>query len=164
MQPEVTDRAVYFPEGEWIDYFSGKVYEGGTTHLVHAELDTLPLFIKRGTLIAQSPIRTKTEQKELELHVYAHTKGSYNTSVYDDDGETTNYYSGEAMKLNLSIQCKDHQIAISYRNDNEMEWPLPYKKCSFILHGLVDDQQVWVNGERQSGVWTEQGLKVEVTI
>lgn len=161
MQPEVTDRAVYFPEGDWIDYFSGKVYEGGTTHLVHAELDTLPLFIKRGTLIAHSPIRTKAE---LELHVYAHTQGSYHTSLYDDDGETTNYYSGEAMKLDLSIQCKEYQIAISYRNDHEMEWPLPYKKCSFILHGLLDNQQVWVNGERQSGVWTEQGLRVEVTI
>ncbi|QST00782.1 glycoside hydrolase family 31 protein [Pontibacillus sp. ALD_SL1] len=164
MQPEVTDRAVYFPEGEWVDYFSGKVYQGGTAHLVHAELDTLPLFIKKGTLIAQSPKQQRaiTDQKELELHVYAHINGSYNTQVYDDDGETTDYRSGESVKLNVSIQCEDRQLAISCHN--EMEWPLPYKQCSFIFHGLEEGQEVLVNGERQSGVWTDRGLRVEVTI
>lgn len=163
MQPEVTDRAVYLPAGEWVDYFRGTVYEGGTTHLVHAELDTLPLFVKRGTVIAKRPSgkRPKEEQQELELHAYAHTKGNYETIIYDDDGETTKYRRGEALKLGISIECQEDQVAISIKN--ELEWSLPYKKCSFVLHGLEDHQKVRINGEVQSGVWTEQGLKVDVT-
>ena len=43
------DRAVYLPAGaDWTDARSGKVYTGGQTLFVHAELDTLPVFVRDG--------------------------------------------------------------------------------------------------------------------
>lgn len=42
-------RSVYLPIGEhWIEYASGKEYEGGQTYQVQAPLDTIPLFLKKG--------------------------------------------------------------------------------------------------------------------
>lgn len=44
-----TSRNVYLPEGEqWVEYASGKEYEGGQCCQVEAPLDTIPLFLKKG--------------------------------------------------------------------------------------------------------------------
>ena len=40
-------REVYLPAGEcWIEYATGKKYDGGTTIQAAAELDTIPVFVK----------------------------------------------------------------------------------------------------------------------
>lgn len=41
-------RTVYLPKGErWIDYATGKEYEGGQTITTDAPLDTIPVFVKK---------------------------------------------------------------------------------------------------------------------
>lgn len=43
-------REVYLPEGEtWVEYATGKKYEGGQTVTATAELDTIPVFLKEGS-------------------------------------------------------------------------------------------------------------------
>ena len=43
-------REVYLPEGEtWIEYATGKKYEGGQTIEAVADLDTIPVFLKEGS-------------------------------------------------------------------------------------------------------------------
>lgn len=43
-------RTVYLPKGErWIDCTAGKEYEGGQTISAEAPLDTIPVFIKKGS-------------------------------------------------------------------------------------------------------------------
>jgi alpha-D-xyloside xylohydrolase len=44
-------RDVRFPAGVWIDWWSGEAVEGRSTRQVQAPLDTLPLFIARGSII-----------------------------------------------------------------------------------------------------------------
>lgn len=42
-------RSVYLPGGEmWIEYASGKEYEGGKEYQAEAPLDTIPVFIRKG--------------------------------------------------------------------------------------------------------------------
>ena len=42
-------RSVYLPKGEtWIEYATGKEYEGGQTYEVDAPLDVIPIFLKKG--------------------------------------------------------------------------------------------------------------------
>ena len=48
LTPGITDRAVYLPAGEWVEQSTGKSYEGEKVHLIHAELDELPIFVKKG--------------------------------------------------------------------------------------------------------------------
>lgn len=43
---------IYLPEGEWIDYFSGEMYEGGRViNNYEAPLWKLPLFVRNGAVI-----------------------------------------------------------------------------------------------------------------
>ena len=42
----------YLPEGEWVDYFSGEVYQGGRVINNYASpLWKLPVFVKNGAII-----------------------------------------------------------------------------------------------------------------
>ncbi len=70
------ERSVTFPPGHWLDWWTGKVYEGTAT--VPAPLDTLPLFLREGgtvpmlrpTIDAMAPT-TKPD----EVDSYATTPG-----------------------------------------------------------------------------------------
>jgi alpha-D-xyloside xylohydrolase len=51
----VTQRAVYLPEGDWIDYWSGKQIPGRQTILADAPLDRIPLYVRSGAIIPKIP-------------------------------------------------------------------------------------------------------------
>ncbi len=44
-------REVYFPAGEWVDWYTGEVWRGPAVHRVAPPLEQLPLFVRRGALI-----------------------------------------------------------------------------------------------------------------
>ncbi len=45
------EREVHFPEGKWLDWWSGEVVEGGSAKLVDAPLEKLPLYLEQGGII-----------------------------------------------------------------------------------------------------------------
>jgi alpha-D-xyloside xylohydrolase len=51
----VTQRAVYLPEGEGVDYWSGKQISGRQTIAVDAPLDRLPLYVRSGAILPKIP-------------------------------------------------------------------------------------------------------------
>ncbi|MEU1468342.1 TIM-barrel domain-containing protein [Streptomyces sp. NPDC005761] len=82
---------VWFPPGQWTDYFTGKTYQGGTTQSVTTTLDTMPVFIKAGGIM---PTRTKNVTDndrnpltDVSLSIATGAPGSYR--LYEDDGATT---------------------------------------------------------------------------
>src|ERR1035438_2376292 len=51
----VTQRAVYLPEGNWVDYWTGRCFAGRRTVAVDAPLDQIPLFVREGTILPKIP-------------------------------------------------------------------------------------------------------------
>jgi alpha-D-xyloside xylohydrolase len=51
MERGATSRAVLFPEGEWIDWWTGEVVKGGSSIDVDAPLDKLPLYLAAGGIV-----------------------------------------------------------------------------------------------------------------
>ncbi|MYL32276.1 DUF4968 domain-containing protein [Pontibacillus yanchengensis] len=161
MQPDVTDRAVYLPKGNWIDYFTGEQYEGSSSHLIHAELDTLPIFVKQGTFITHSPSRQSTmvEQEELYVHVYAGQEGTYESYVYEDDGETYQYEQSNSLKLPIQVECHPTRVDVSI-GEKEGTFKPAYASLSFRFHGLKNQQEVYMNGERKELQHSEVELEL----
>lgn len=88
-------RAVYLPEGQWIDYWTKEKYEGKRIILKEAPIDICPIYIKQGSIIPNYPDMNyigEMKVKELTLDIYE-GKGRY--SHYLDDGESFNYKNGE---------------------------------------------------------------------
>ncbi len=46
LQKGVVSRDVYLPQGTWTDFWSGKVFKGGSVINYPAPLDVLPVFIR----------------------------------------------------------------------------------------------------------------------
>jgi alpha-D-xyloside xylohydrolase len=51
----VTQRAVYLPEGDWIDYWTGKRFSGRRTLAVDVPLDRIPLYVLAGAVLPKIP-------------------------------------------------------------------------------------------------------------
>ncbi len=165
MHPEVTDRAVYFPEGTWVDYFTGEEYSGKQTHLIHAELDKLPIFIKKGSFVALSPVRQSTMNKQdsLILHVYANDEGEYKTMFYDDDGETYQYEGEESLKLPITISSTSAEVNIAF-GEKQGRFNPSYQHVDVYVHSLQDNQAITLNGEKVTGERSGQSVHFQAKL
>lgn len=53
--PTATERRVWLPEGEWLDYWTGALLEGGAEVTVDAPLERIPVFVKAGSIVPTYP-------------------------------------------------------------------------------------------------------------
>jgi alpha-D-xyloside xylohydrolase len=73
MEAGSTGRDVYLPEGQWIDYQTGKVYAGGWRKIEAGQIPVVML-VREGAIVAQMKPAQSTSQldwKNLEMVVYA---------------------------------------------------------------------------------------------
>lgn len=85
---KVTERDVYLPEGKWIDYQTGKVYEGGW-HRIKAGEVPIVVLVKDGTVLPHIELAQSTKDmdwRKLELKVYS-TTGEAEGKIYLPDGK-----------------------------------------------------------------------------
>jgi alpha-D-xyloside xylohydrolase len=52
---EGTQRPVYLPPGEWVDYWTGKAAEGGQVVVADADMETIPVWARAGAVIPRIP-------------------------------------------------------------------------------------------------------------
>ena len=97
--------SIYFPAGEWYDYWTGKTYEGGKwLDKYEAKLDICPVFIRQGAIIPMYPDMNYVGEKPadvLTLDLYPYGNTSFN--LYEDDGLTRDYKKGEFARTLISV-------------------------------------------------------------
>lgn len=88
-------RAVYLPEGTWVNYFTKEVYEGGKEYLIEMPLDTTGIFIKAGAIIPMYKNLLHIDSKKLDtLYLYVEQGDNGEYVHYEDDGESLDYQKG----------------------------------------------------------------------
>ena len=104
-----TTKWIYLPAGTWIDYFTGLVYQGGqyVEYAVNGESWTdVPLFIKQGAIIPTQKALNYTSEEavsEIMLDIFPSSAQS-SFRLYDDDGSSYDYESGEYFKQTVTAQ------------------------------------------------------------
>ena len=66
------ERTVYLPKGKWIDYQSGKIYEGGYQTIQAGKIPAV-ILVRDGSLIPYAPLAQRTDQinwNKIELKPY----------------------------------------------------------------------------------------------
>lgn len=89
---------IYLPHGEWVDYFTGDVYQGGRIiNDFPAPLWKLPVLVRRGAIVPTHKSTNTPSEVDPGLRCYDLYPGVGNTEFreYDDDGKTQAYLSGE---------------------------------------------------------------------
>ncbi|WP_428504658.1 TIM-barrel domain-containing protein [Roseateles sp.] len=94
-------RRVYFPAGEaWLDWWTGRRFEGGSEATVAAPLDRLPLFIRVGAAVpTQAPLQHTGEMRAAPLALTVAWGGSGRSEVFQDAGEGYGYRQGMARRI-----------------------------------------------------------------
>jgi alpha-glucosidase (family GH31 glycosyl hydrolase) len=88
-------QVVWFPEGDWFDFFSGAWYQGGGWYAVYGGLSYIPVFARSGAIIPLGPDADWDNignPDTLMVKVFPGTDGEF--QLYEDDGETLAYEQG----------------------------------------------------------------------
>ncbi|WP_440133696.1 glycoside hydrolase family 31 protein [Chitinophaga sancti] len=88
-------RVVYLPQGEWIDYWTGRHYEGKTYLNAVCPLDKVPIFIKAGSIIPKQQVVQYVGQRVIDnviLEIYPGPESK--ADLYTDDGKSLQYQQG----------------------------------------------------------------------
>ncbi|MBW4026718.1 MAG: glycoside hydrolase family 31 protein [Acidobacteria bacterium] len=91
-----TTREVYLPAGtDWYNYWTNEKIRGGQTITVQAPIDTIPLFVKAGSILPLGvPVESTHDKQPLaKIRVYPGANAEF--TLYNDDGATYNYEKGE---------------------------------------------------------------------
>lgn len=101
-EPGATERKVYLPAGGWYDFWTAKRMEGRTTVTVPTSLETMPLFVRAGSIVPTGPVKqfvTEPSSELVRLTVYPGADGRF--QLYDDDGLSFAYEKGAFGAVDL---------------------------------------------------------------
>jgi alpha-D-xyloside xylohydrolase len=136
-----TSRSVYLPSGTWYNFWTGSTQNGGSRISASAPLSEIPLFIKAGSIVPMGPnIQYATQSIDpLEIRVYKGQNGSF--TLYEDQGDTYNYESGQYSQISFTWNESTQQLTIGARTGSYSGMPV---NRTFNI--------VWVTSNHGNGV------------
>jgi len=119
--PVVTEhdlfKKLYLPEGRWMSFKDGTIYEGNQWIIVDAPLEEIPLFIKEGGIIPLQDWQNYVGEKEIteyEYRIFPAELSSY--ELYEDDGISYNYRDGVYSVTKIEVKKEvSGSLDISYK-------------------------------------------------
>lgn len=111
-------RSVYLPDGcFWYDFWSQDRYDGGQTIMAEADLDTIPLFVRSGSILPMGPeIFYADEQKsgKIYLKIFPGNDGCF--TLYQDEGDNYNYERGLFSTIQMRWNNENYCLTIAERS------------------------------------------------
>ena len=104
---------LYMPEGVWYDYFTGKKYKGNKRYTTFYKDEDYPVFVKEGSIIplGTSKYNDVNLPTELEILIFPGENNTY--SIYEDDGNTLNFESGNYIITNIELLSKKNSYNLT---------------------------------------------------
>ena len=106
-----TQRTVYLPAGcDWYNYWTNERLHGGQTIVADAPIDTLPLFVRAGSIVplGSEVLSASQPQTIASVRVYPGADGSF--TLFQDDGKTYGYEKGGGSITKLTWDDAAHQL------------------------------------------------------
>lgn len=165
--PVVTDgareRDVYLPEtgADWLDFWTADALAAGTTHRVAAPLDTMPLFVRGGGVVALDPPALTTEAVPDTLTLVA-APGAGTSHFYFDDGISYAFEDGDWLRLAVEQQA-GAAPAFTVRREGarglphrRIEWRVPARvAATATADGRALAPIAGANDPAEEGVYTD---------
>ena len=117
-----TSRKVYLPAGtDWYNYWTNERVKGGQTIDVAAHIDTIPLFVRAGSILPLgSPIENTHQRQAIErVRVYPGRDAGF--TLFSDDGMTYAYERGAGSVTRLHWDDAKHQLT----HEGDAAWSAP---------------------------------------
>jgi alpha-glucosidase (family GH31 glycosyl hydrolase) len=152
--------SLYLPKGRWIDYWTGKEYEGPT------ELPVDPpagkggaIFVRAGAIIPYWPVMQYVGQKSvetLELHVYPGPESSF--ELFEDDGTTLGYQQGRCAVTAVTQRTDDKTLTLQIPPRNGEYNGMPEKRSYDVVIHQADNPRAVTRNDKPVEWTHRQGL------
>ncbi|MFF5204371.1 NPCBM/NEW2 domain-containing protein [Streptosporangium sp. NPDC000396] len=156
---EVRD-GIYLPKGTWVDYWTGRTYEGPVTvNGYHAPLDRLPLFVRGGAIVPmwKDGINNHADVKSgdpITLDVYP--KGNSTFELYEDDGTTRQYAQGRSATQKFTVTAPEQgrgDVVVTIGTlTGQYEGKATARPYELVVHGDKKPGGVFAGGRKAAEV------------
>jgi alpha-D-xyloside xylohydrolase len=125
-----THRRVYLPAGcDWYNYWTNERLHGGQTVEADAPIETLPLFVKAGSIL---PLGSEVESAQrpqtiASVRVYPGADGSF--TLFQDDGTTYAYEKDGGSTTRLTWNEATHQL----KHEGALGWSGPDQSVVMVV-------------------------------
>jgi len=171
-------REVKFPQGDWIDFWDGSKYAGGSTATVDVPLDSYPLFVRKGAIIPMDFREGGVFDDHsgnlppLTVHVYRQSDEVETFDLYEEHGEgaqiTIAMVVGETMTISLSATERPYAFrfmdvdlpgSVMMQPDRELAPASDLASLTGLETGWFYDnpnRELWIKpGDASSGIQIE---------
>jgi alpha-D-xyloside xylohydrolase len=139
-----TTQSVYLPAAvaPWYNFWTGATSPAGQSVDAAAPVETLPLFVKPGSIIPMGPFLQYSSEKPadpIELRIYRGANAGF--TLYEDEGDNYDYEKGKYATIPISWNDAKHALEIGKRSG---EFPGMLKEHTFNI--------VWVSENHGAGI------------
>jgi len=148
-------KPVWLPKGTWYNFFNGKEYKGGRWYVLHGTLKDIPVFAAAG---AVKPLQA--EDGSLDIVLF---NGRGSCDIYDDDGETVGYKSGEYTFSHCQSEWQGKSVTFNMeKKEGNLE---SITTVNLVLRGVNgnDIASITVNGKpyKKSRYTADNDFRIE---
>lgn len=159
-------RIVYLPKGNWYNYWTNQLIEGGSEIWVDAPLDSMPIFVRAGAIIPEYPLMQYTNQfefTELFLNVY-YADSTVNSFLFEDHGDTFAYQQDIYTEKKFYLEGSKNQVEI--KQTIEGLYTPRYDRYAIRLFGLpFVPKRIFVDGKLTTNqVWDRKTKTLEFKV
>ncbi|MDF3076636.1 MAG: glycoside hydrolase family 31 protein [Sphingobacteriaceae bacterium] len=156
-EPGATTKVVYLPKGKWYNYWTHELLEGGQEHTVDAPIDTLPIFVRAGAVIGESPLMQyvgEIEVTEVLFQIY-YSDYEVNSFHFEDHGDTFAYE--QDIYLEKKFVVNGDATSMTLRQSVEGLFTPPYETYELKLISLpFTPTKVIIDGKDYQGEFTSE--------
>jgi alpha-D-xyloside xylohydrolase len=116
-QPKAATRSIYLPAPEtWTNFWTGESSAGGKRIESSAPQQTIPLFVRAGSIIPMGPDLQYANEKPadpIELRIYPGENGAF--TLYEDEGDSYRYEKGAFATIHFAWDDAAKSLTIGSR-------------------------------------------------
>ncbi|MBX2925559.1 MAG: glycoside hydrolase family 31 protein [Chitinophagaceae bacterium] len=142
--------SIYFPEGQWKDYWTGETVQGGQLKVVTWPKDRGgSLYVKSGAIIPMGPLmqyRGEKPMDEITLYVFPDEKESF-FDLYEDDGVSFDYEKGRSMSTRIATKKAGNVNTVEIgKGVGGFEGAVKQRTWKVVMHLAAKPTSVAMNG------------------
>ncbi|TDG36672.1 DUF4968 domain-containing protein [Pedobacter changchengzhani] len=115
LEQGAVSRKVYLPKGTWYNFWTHEVLVGESEHEVEAQIDSMPIFVRAGSVLPEYPVMQYVDEKaitEVFLNIY-HSDYEVNSFMYEDHGDTFAYEQDIYLEKKFTVKGDEAHLKIN---------------------------------------------------
>ena len=158
---------VWLPEGLWIDWFNGYLYNGGVKFESYRSLEQLPIFLKAGGIVPMQQHK-KSENAigasdALEIVIAAGADGQF--VLFEDDGISELYETGDGAFTKFTLNWSEEKAEFTIHSASGNLSLIPkLRNYKLVFKGFKSNCEFFAEVEKLNAIYDKKTNSYTVCI